>query len=91
MSTARTPSASPRVFTGWRTSTHDGYRPAVTAAGFPEGARRWCGQFETICRLIICVAAVVAPCGYHGPRPCRHAPPNTREPTLGHHAYGACV
>ena len=92
MSTAGTPPASPRVFTGWHTSTHDGYRHAVTAAGFPEGARRRRGQFETIfCGLITCVAAVVAPCGPHGPRPCRHASPNTRQSRRGHHAHGACA
>jgi len=91
MSTAGTPSVSQRVFTGWHTSTHDGYRHAVTAAGFTEDARRQRGQFETICGLITCVAALVAPCGPHGPRPCRHAPPKTREPTLGHHAHGVCA
>jgi hypothetical protein len=90
MSTAGPPSASQRVFTGWHTSTHDGYSHAVTA-GFTEGARRRRGQFETICGLIICVAALVTPCGPHGPRPCRHAPPNIRQPTLSYHAYGACA
>jgi hypothetical protein len=91
MSTADTPSASQRVFIGWHTSTHDGYRHAVTAAGFTEGARRRRGQFETVCGLIICAVAVVAPCGSHGPRPCRHASPNIRQLRLGRHAYGACA
>jgi len=90
MSRTGTPSASQRVVTGWHTSTHEGYRHAVTA-GFTEGARRRRGPFETVCGLIICVAALVPSCGPHGPRPCRHAPPNIREPTLGHHAYGACA
>jgi hypothetical protein len=93
MSTAGTPSASQpqRVFTDWYASTHDGYSHAATAAGFTEGARRRRGQFETVCGLIICVAALVAPCGPHCLRPCRHASPNTRQARLGHHAYGACA
>jgi hypothetical protein len=88
MSTAGTPAASQRMFTGWRTSTHDGYSHTATNAGFTEGARRR-GQFETIYGLIVRGAAVVAPCGPHYPRPCRAVPPNTRQPTLGHRAHGA--
>jgi hypothetical protein len=91
MSTAGTPPASQRVFTGWHPSTHEGYSHAVTAAGFTESARRHRGPFETICGLIICVAALVAPCGPYYPRPCRHASPNTRQPRQGHHAHGACA
>jgi hypothetical protein len=53
--------------------------------------RRRCGQFETVCGLIICVAAVVAPCGPHGLRPCRHGSPTTRQQTLGSYAPGACA
>lgn len=89
MSTAGPPSASQRVFTGWHTNTYDGYRHAVTTAGFTEGARRRRGQFETTCGLITCVAALVPLCGPHYPHPCRHAPPNIRQLRLGHHAYGA--
>ena len=53
--------------------------------------RRRRGQFETVCGLIICGAAVVAPCGPHGLRPYRHGSPYTRGPTLGSCAPGACA
>ena len=84
-------SAPERLFSGWHTSIHDGYRHAVTDAGFTEGARRWGGQFETVCGQIICVAALVPPYRPHGPRLSRHTPPATRESALGRHAYGACA
>jgi hypothetical protein len=78
-----------RLVTGWHTD--DGYSHAVTAAGFTEGVRRAHGQFETVCGLFICGAALVVSCDPHCLRPRRHAPPTTRQARLGRHAYGACA
>jgi hypothetical protein len=71
-----------------QTADDQGKHHRIHDVGLPSHAEE---PAKTVCGLIICVAAVVAPCGPHGPRPCRHASPNTRQQTLGCHAYGVCA
>lgn len=67
--TAGTPTSVPgRLLTGWHTSVDDGHAHAVTDAAFADGVRQRRGEFTTVCELVICTAALVAPCGRACPR-----------------------
>lgn len=67
MPIAGTSPASEYRCAGWHTSVFDGYSHAITDTAFSEGVHHRRGQFGTVCGLVICLAASVAPCG----QPCR--------------------